>query len=109
MSAISNGEPLHLLRTKLYRPRPAGDLVRRRRLSEILDGYRDRTVTLICAPAGFGKTTLLTDWLEHCECPSAWLSLDKSDGELGVFLAYFVAAVRTLFPSACRGDARIAG
>ncbi len=101
MSQPTNGEQLQLLRTKLYRPRPVGDLVHRTRLSELLDRYSDRAVTLICAPAGFGKTTLLSDWLENCDCPSAWLSLDKSDGELPVFLTYFVAAIRTLFPTAC--------
>ena len=58
-------------------------------------------MTLVCAPAGFGKTTVLSDWLQNSSAPSAWLSLDKSDGDLGVFLSYFIAAVRTLFPAAC--------
>src|SRR5512143_3117496 len=98
MSFTANGEPLQLLRTKLYRPRPNRDLVHRTRLHEALERYLDKTMTLVCAPAGFGKTTMLTDWLEQCAHPSAWLSLDKSDGDLAVFLAYFVAAVRTLFP-----------
>ena len=98
-----NVEPPHLLRTKLYRPRATGDLIHRPRMCELLDRYLDRAVTLVCAPAGFGKTTLLSDWLEHSPVPSAWLSLDKSDGDLGVFLSYFVAAIRTLFPAAC-GD-----
>ncbi|MGE5602788.1 MAG: LuxR C-terminal-related transcriptional regulator [Nitrososphaerales archaeon] len=101
MSLTANGEPLQLLRTKLYRPRPNRDLVHRTRLHEALERYLDKTMTLVCAPAGFGKTTMLTDWLEQCAHPSAWLSLDKSDGDLAVFLAYFVSAVRTLFPSSC--------
>jgi LuxR family maltose regulon positive regulatory protein len=93
--------PLNLLRTKLYRPRAAGDLIHRTRVHEILNRHLDRTVTVVCAPAGFGKTTLLSDWLEHAPIPSAWLSLDEHDSDLGVFLSYFVAAVRTLFSSAC--------
>jgi LuxR family transcriptional regulator, maltose regulon positive regulatory protein len=101
MFLTGNGEPFHLLRTKLYRPRPTRDLVHRTRLHDLLSRNLDRTVTLACAPAGFGKTTMLTDWLERCPYPSAWLSLDKSDSDLGVFLAYLVAAVRTVFPSAC--------
>ncbi len=94
-------EPLRLLRTKLYRPRPTSGLIARPRALEILNRRMDRALTLVCAPAGFGKTTLISDWLEHCADPSAWLSLDKGDGELGVFLSYFVAAARTLFPEAC--------
>ena len=53
------------------------------------------------APAGSGKTTLLSDWLHSCPCPSAWLSLDEGDSDLGTFLTYFVAAIRTIFPDAC--------
>lgn len=56
---------------------------------------------LVCAPAGFGKTTLLIDWLERCPNPSAWLWLDERDGELSVFLTFLIAAIRTLFPQAC--------
>lgn len=96
-----NLETLNLLRTKLYRPRLAGDLIRRPRVRELLNRSLDRSVTLVCAPAGFGKTTLLSRWLEECACPSAWLSLDEGDSDTAVFLSYFVAAVRTIFPDAC--------
>jgi LuxR family transcriptional regulator, maltose regulon positive regulatory protein len=96
-----NPEPLHLRRTKLYRPRAAGDLIHRPRVCEILNRHLDRAVTSVCAPAGFGKTTLLVDWLEGCPSPSAWLSLDEGDSDLCIFVTYFVAAIRTLFPSAC--------
>ena len=95
--------PLHLLRTKLYRPRTAGDLIHRTRIFDILNRHLDRPVTVVCAPAGFGKTMLLSDWLEHGPHPSAWLSLDERDGDLAIFLSYLVAAVRTLFPAACAG------
>ncbi len=94
-------EPFELLRTKLYRPRVARDLVRRPRVRAILDRYVETALTLVCAPAGFGKTTLLGDWLSACACPNAWLSLDKRDSDLAVFLAYFIAAIRTVFPDAC--------
>ena len=58
-------------------------------------------VILVSAPAGFGKTTLLSLWVEQCAAPSAWLSLDEGDNDLAVFLRYVIAAVRTLFPDAC--------
>jgi LuxR family maltose regulon positive regulatory protein len=89
-----------LLRTKLYRPRVNADLVDRPRLKELLDGGLSRSLILITAPAGFGKTTLLSAWLDTCKQPSAWLSLDEHDNNLSVFLAYFVGAVQTIFPDA---------
>ena len=94
-------EPLQLRRTKLYRPRTTGDLIARSRIYAILDHHRDGPATLVCAPAGFGKTSLLSDWLASSSYPSAWLALDKGDSDLSVFLSYFLAAVRTVFPSAC--------
>ena len=96
-----------LRRTKLYRPRTTRDLVGRPSVRELLDCVPDPWLTLICAPAGFGKTTLLNDWLENCSTPNAWLSLDEGDSDLGVFLTYFVAAVRTVFPFACAGTLQL--
>ena len=89
-----------LLQTKLHRPRLTADLVHRPGLKERLDRGWDRPLILVAAPAGFGKSTLLSTWLETCDHPGAWLSLDEHDNDLGVFLAYFLAAVRTVFPDA---------
>ena len=61
---------------------------------------------LVAAPAGFGKSTLLGAWLEACDCPHAWLCLDEHDSDLGVFLAYFLGAVRTIFPTCYRRPKR---
>ena len=55
---------------------------------------------MVCAPAGYGKSTLVSQWLEEIDWPSAWLSLDTHDNDLRLFLAYFVAAVQTIFPEA---------
>ena len=87
--------------TKLNRPRIPADIVRRQRVREQLERGLDRPLTLVCAPAGYGKTTLLSDWLAGSAYPYAWLSLDESDSDPSVFLSYFVAAVRTAFPEAC--------
>jgi LuxR family maltose regulon positive regulatory protein len=101
-------EPITLLRTKLHRPRVRDDLVPRPRLLEHLDRGLDqdgvaRPLTLVCAPAGFGKTTLLTQWLADAEGarPAAWLSLDENDNDLALFLSYVIAAVQTVSPEAC--------
>lgn len=61
----------------------------------------DRPFTLVCAPVGFGKTTLLCDWLSSSPRSSAWLTLDERDSDLTIFLAYLIAAIRTIFPDAC--------
>ena len=89
-----------LLCTKLHRPRLTADLVHRPRLKEALDNGLDRPLILVAAPAGFGKSTLLSAWLETLDRPHAWLSLDESDNDLGIFLAYFLAAVQTISPDA---------
>ncbi len=94
-------EPVLLLRTKLHRPRIPAPLVRRSRLESRLDRGLDRGLVLVSAPAGFGKTTLVSQWLETCGCPAAWLSLREEDSDLPTFLLYLVAAIRTLYPDAC--------
>jgi LuxR family maltose regulon positive regulatory protein len=69
---------------------------------ERLDQRRYRPLTLVSAPAGYGKSVLISCWLDSCDIPSAWVSLDKNDNDLRTFTAYFVAAVETLFPIVCR-------
>ncbi len=99
-----------LLHTKLHRPHLPHDLVVRTRLVEWLSDGIDDPLTLVCAPPGFGKTTLVCYWLEHMatgpseeagSLPSAWLSLDANDSDLNIFLRYFIAAIRTVFQEAC--------
>lgn len=87
-----------LLQTKLFVPRIRPLLVPRPRLIAKLNQGLHRQLTLISAPAGFGKTTLITEWIDGCERPFAWLSLDERDNDLPRFLAYFIAALQTLSP-----------
>ncbi len=94
-------EPFPLIRTKLYRPPMVGDLIERTRLLERLDSRRQRPFFLISAPAGHGKTTLVSQWLSRAPYQAAWLSLDEHDNDLMVFLTYVVAAIQTLFPQGC--------
>jgi LuxR family maltose regulon positive regulatory protein len=85
-----------VLVTKLFVPPPRPKLVPRPRLTERLNEGLQRKLTLISAPAGFGKTTLVGEWVEEIERPTAWLSLDEGDSDPARFLAYLVAALQTL-------------
>jgi LuxR family maltose regulon positive regulatory protein len=87
-----------ILATKLYIPPPRPKAVLRPRLIERLnDGlYHNRKLTLIAAPAGFGKTTLLSAWVAACGRPVAWLSLDKADSDPVRFLTYVVMALQKI-------------
>ena len=87
-----------ILATKLYIPPPRPKVVPRVRLIERLNEGLHRKLSLICAPAGFGKTTLVSEWVAGCERPAAWLSLDKGDNDPTRFLAYFVSALQTVAP-----------
>jgi LuxR family maltose regulon positive regulatory protein len=117
-------QEMPLLHTKLYIPPPRPDLVSRPRLIERLNEGLHRTLTLISAPAGFGKTTLVSSWIDHLagaqrsragpelveggaeekhisphpHTPAqvAWLSLDEADNDPVRFLAYFIAALQTI-------------
>ena len=94
-SAAREGEmATPLLKTKLYIPSPRPNLVPRPRLIERLNAGLRRRLTLISAPAGFGKTTLLSEWAAGCGRPVAWVSLDKGDNDPSRFLVYFIAALR---------------
>lgn len=95
------GTILPLIQTKLHRPPAVAGLVPRAHLVERLENGRGRPLTLVSAPAGYGKSTLVVSWLEVCDCPSTWISLDENDNDLRLFLSYLLAAVRKLFPGAC--------
>jgi LuxR family maltose regulon positive regulatory protein len=95
-----------LLQTKLHIPLTCPDpaaglrtsLVPRPNLIDRLNEGLVGKMTLVSAPAGFGKTTLVSHWLDHVELPAAWLSLDDDDNELARFLSYLIAALQTIQP-----------
>jgi LuxR family maltose regulon positive regulatory protein len=89
-------ETHQLLRTKLSIPLIRAELVARPRLLAQLNEGLAGKLTLVSAPAGFGKTTLLACWSKSCQLPVAWLSLDESDNEPVRFIAYLVASLETV-------------
>src|SRR6266513_3151410 len=88
--------PTPILATKLYIPPLRAKVVSRPRLIERLNEGLHRKLTLIAAPAGFGKTTLVSEWVEGIERPTAWLSLDEGENDPARFLTYLVAALQTI-------------
>ena len=91
--------PDYLLQTKLYPPRVPDLLVRRQALLDRFKQWGDPPVTLVSAPAGYGKSTLVMQWLEARNAPYAWLSLDEYDTGLDTFLRYMIAALQIVVPS----------
>ena len=90
--------PTPLLATKLHVPVPRRDFVPRPRLSELLTRGLDRRLTLVSAPAGSGKTTLIAEWLAGSVRPAAWLTLDEDHKNPAIFLAHLIAAMQTVAP-----------
>ena len=99
--------PTPLLATKLYIPPLRPNVVSRPRLLERLNEGLHRKLTLISAPAGFGKTTLLSAWVEGIDRQVAWLSLDEGDSDPARFLTYLVAALQTIAPNIGEGVMRV--
>lgn len=85
-----------LLASKFYFPPHRPDLVQRSRLLEALDAGLSGKLTLVSAPAGFGKTTTVSEWIRERGYPAAWLSLDKYDNDLSRFLTYLISALQRI-------------
>src|SRR5947209_16837183 len=92
-----------VLVTKLFIPRPRPNVVPRPRLIERLNDSLHGSLSLISAPAGFGKTTVVSEWVARCGRPTAWLSLDDGDNDPARFLLHLVAALQTVAPEIGEG------
>lgn len=88
-----------LLVTKLHAPRPHTNWVPRPRLMACLDQGLEKRLILLSAPAGYGKTTLLSDWLAASRKPAGWVALDAGDNEPARFWGYVCAALQNAYPS----------
>lgn len=97
---VATSDPL--LSTKLYIPPSRPGRVPRVRLTGLMIDAVRNPLTLICAPAGYGKTTLLSEWIPQNEHCVTWVSLDERDNDPSRFWRYFVAALQTLNPQLCK-------
>lgn len=91
---------LEILETKLHAPQVPENHVHRARLVKLLETSIALPILTVTAPAGYGKSTLVSCWFSKQELPHAWISMDDGDNDLRQFITYFVHAVRSLFPSA---------
>ena len=109
MSENPTPEFATLLQTKLGAPSPRPGLVQRpellARLNDnlVIDRRFGRRLTVIAAPAGYGKTTLASQWLGALEMPAAWLSLESADNDPVRFLRYVIAALQGVSPDLGHG------
>lgn len=94
--SVKISEPL--LITKLHQPEISVNHLHRSRLLQMLDDKRHVALQNIIAPAGYGKTTLVSCWVNHTDWPTAWYSLDETDNGVRQFLLYFIHAIQSLFP-----------
>ena len=87
-----------LLKTKFNIPPSKPGLVPRPHLIERLDAGLEGKLTLVSAPAGYGKTTLVSSWVNSIQTPSAWFAVDEGDNDLSIFLASLSAAIQSRYP-----------
>jgi LuxR family maltose regulon positive regulatory protein len=88
-----------ILKTKLYPPPVTPEMVPRLGLIDLLNQNRKRPLTLISAPAGYGKSVLASMWLQASGLPGGWVSLDETDNDLPTFVRYVLAAMQTAVPN----------
>jgi LuxR family transcriptional regulator, maltose regulon positive regulatory protein len=98
ISSYNESMAVPILATKLFTPPTRSELVLRPRLIEQLNKglLSSCKLTLVSAPAGFGKTTLVSKWIADCQKPVAWLSLDEGDNDPARFISYLIAALQTI-------------
>jgi len=85
-----------MLFTKLHIPPAGNNVVHRSELFDKLNSGLSRKLILVSAPAGYGKTTLISDWISQYKIPAAWLSLDNSDNDPAIFLSYVVSGIQSI-------------
>ncbi len=84
-----------MLKTKLKKPNPISKLISRRELIDKLENGKDKKLTLVSAPAGYGKSTIISQWIDQCNLSFSWYSLDKSDNDIVTFMRYIIAGIQS--------------
>jgi LuxR family transcriptional regulator, maltose regulon positive regulatory protein len=85
-----------MLLTKLHIPSAGNNIVHRSELFENLNTGLSRRLVLVSAPAGFGKTTIVSDWIDQNKIPAAWFSPDNGDNDPVYFLSYIISGIQSI-------------
>jgi LuxR family maltose regulon positive regulatory protein len=88
-----------MLLTKLHIPPAGKNIVHRSVIHEKLNTGLSQKLILISAPAGFGKTTVVSDWIDQNKIPAAWFSLDNGDNDPVDFLSYIIKGIQSIQPA----------
>lgn len=91
-----------MLKTKFNKPRITPDLIVREQLLNRLNAHKFLPFTLVIAPAGYGKSMIVSQWLESANEKNVWISLDNDHNDLRTFLKYFTEAILQLFPDSLK-------
>lgn len=107
--SVSKGVRERPQAAKVRLPSHRAKIIRRQRLIDLLHHCLEKRATIVTAPAGFGKTTLLVDFAQTLDRPVCWYSLDEGDRQVGAFLVHLIACLRQQFPSfGCQQEERLA-
>jgi LuxR family maltose regulon positive regulatory protein len=87
-----------MLLTKLHIPFAGNNIVHRTALFDKLNSGLSRKLILVSAPAGYGKTAIVSDWIDQNKIPAAWFSLDSSDNDPAIFLSYVISGIQAVHP-----------
>ena len=85
-----------MLRTKLNKPTPISKLIFRKEIIDKLENVNEKKLTLVSAPAGYGKSTIISQWINQCNLSYSWYSIDKSDNDIVTFLKYTIAGIQSV-------------
>ena len=88
-----------MVKAKLYKPAINSNIIARSRLNDWFEKCEDITLILVVAPAGFGKSICVSQWLDYKNEPYGWISLDEGDNQLQLFLSLFIASIKKAYPN----------
>ena len=90
-----------LLKTKLYKPRIPKNFIQRQDLIKKLNPIYNKPLTLVSARSGYGKSLLISDFLDHCKTSFCWISLNEIENNRDLFIQYVIAAIQKMLVACC--------